>query len=612
MASLVSSDRIGGRFGLFLCLVVALLFVGCNPPTPPAVEPTSSAPDRTESVVGPPLFEDNTARSNIDFTYRNGEDTADHFSILESLGGGAGLIDYDGDGLLDVFLPGGGRFEGVNKRSIVGAPCKLFRNLGGGQFQDRTSAAGLEKLASGRPWFYSHGVAVADFDRDGWPDLLVTGYGGVALFRNVPVDAARPAGERRFEDITEKAGLATGITWATSAAFADLDGDGYPDLYLCQYVNWSWSNHPSCHYDGKTSDVCPPREFSGLTHKLYRNTAKGGFADVSSEAGLVPGGPTQSKGMGVAIADLDQDGKPDIYVANDTVDNFLYLNKSRPGSLRFEERGLVSGVARDDRGNANGSMGIDIGDPERMGKPAIWVTNYENELHALYRNESTSGHPFFQFRTTSAGIGAIGQRFVGWGTAFLDADLDGWEDLYIANGHAIRQPAGMHSSRRQRPVFLANQSGKLFADASARIGEYGKAPRLARGIAVGDLDNDGRPDLVISHLNEPVAVLRGIGGRDQHWIGVRLEGRDRACTVGARVIWESAGMRQSRFAKAGCSYASSGDRRHLFGLGADQEGRLIVAWPDGSEQTFEKLAVDRYYRIRQGAAIAEVESGRTP
>src|SRR5205085_1737931 len=200
--------------------------------------------DAEEELTGPPLFEDVTAACGVHFVYRNGEDTADHLSILESLGGGAGLIDYDGDGRLDIFLPGGGGFAGKDKKDIVGFPCKLYRNLGNGKFRDVTAAVGLDRLAGGRPWFYTHGVAVADFDRGGWPDLLVTGWGGVALFRNVPVDPADPAKGRRFEDVTAKAGLDKGIDWATSAAFADLDGDGYPDLYLCQYVDWSWKNNP--------------------------------------------------------------------------------------------------------------------------------------------------------------------------------------------------------------------------------------------------------------------------------------------------------------------------------------------------------------------------------
>ncbi|HEY8503074.1 MAG TPA: CRTAC1 family protein, partial [Gemmataceae bacterium] len=464
-------------------------------------------------------------------------------------------------------------------------------------------------LAGGRAWFYSHGAAVADYDRDGWPDLLVTGWGAVALFRNVPADPAAPAAGRRFEDVTAEAGLGEGVTWATSAAFADLDGDGYPDLYLCQYVDWSWQNHPLCHYDTKTPDVCPPRKFNGLMHKLYRNTGKGGFIDVSREAGLRPGGPAQGKGLGVLIVDTDGDGKPDVYVANDTVDNFLYLNRSRPGAVRLEERGLESGTARDDRGNANGSMGVDAGDPQRSGKPALWVTNYENELHALYRNDSAPGRPFFTYHSTAAGIGAIGQKFVGWGTAFLDADLDGWEDLFVANGHAIRYPTGKSSSRRQRPVLLLNRGGERFRDASGQIGDYAATPRLARGVGFGDLDNDGRTDLVVSHMNEPTVVLRGIGGPDNHWVGVRLEGKGHACAVGARAVWEAGGQRQTRFVKGGGSYASSGDRRLLFGLGREATGRLTVTWPDGTEQKFDSLAVDRYYRITQGSAEPEVEAG---
>ena len=594
-----------------LVVACALLAAGCD--TRPGSGTTRVAdPAPVEGADGPPLFEDITATTGIRHTYQNGEDPAEHpkhLSILESLGGGAGLIDFDGDGLLDVFLPGGGEFTGADGKEIVGRPCKLYRNLGGGKFEDVTAAAGLDKLAGGRPWFYSHGVAVDDYDRDGWPDLLVTGWGAVALLHNVPVDPADPKKGRRFEDVTAKAGLDKGITWATSAAWADFDGDGYPDLYVCQYVDWSWANNPQCTYDGKTPDVCPPKNFSGLPHKLFRNNGRGTFVDVSREAGIGPGGPGRSKGLGVLVVDVDGDGKPDIYVANDTVDNFLYLNQSTPGKLRFAEVGLLSGTARDDRGTPNGSMGLDAGDPERTGKPNIWVTNYENELHALYRNDCTPGRPFFHFRTAAAGIAAIGQKYVGWGTGFVDADRDGWEDLFVANGHAIRFPTGKESSRKQRPVLLMNQGAGKFRAASERVGAYAGTPHLARGVAFGDLDNDGRTDLVICHANEPVSVLRGIGGEGNHWLGVRLIGKDHACVVGTRATFAGGEMRLTRFAKGGGSYASSGDRRLLFGLGQQTAGRLTVRWPDGTEQEFEGLAVDRYYRVTQGAARAEAEAG---
>ncbi len=586
------------RKWLLLLPLLSFAMASCGP----NVDSSSITPPPVEEKPLPALFEDITSTAGIPFTYRNGEDTANHLSILESLGGGVGLIDYDGDGLLDVFLPGGGVFTGPDKKQIVGAPSKLFHNLGHGKFQDTTAAAGLTELAGQKPWFYSHGVAVADYDRDGWPDLLVTGWRAVALFHNVPNDPGNPSKGRKFEDVTTAAGLSQGITWATSAAWADFDGDGYPDLYLCQYVDWSWANNPPCTYDGKTPDVCPPKSFKGLTHKVFRNTGKSSFEDVSGTAGLVAGSMNTSKGLGVLAVDANGDGKPDVYVANDTVDNFFYLNQSIPGQIRFKECGLLSGVARDERGSANGSMGVDAGDPERSGRIHLWVTNYENELHALYRSEGSRGSPLFQHRTSLAGISAIGQKYVGWGTGFLDADLDGWEDIVVANGHAIRFPTG--TTRKQRPVLLLNEHGK-FRESTRRMGTYGVAEHLARGVGFGDLDNDGRTDLVISRMNDSVAILRGIGGTGRHWLGLELVGEKYASIVGARVKLTVGDAQQTRFAKSGGSYASSGDRRLLFGLGnAEKAGRVTVVWPDGKEQHFDNLATDRYHRLVQGKAEA--------
>jgi RNA polymerase sigma factor (sigma-70 family) len=544
----------------------------------------------------PDLYRDMTPQSGINFLYRNGQE-ANHYAILESLGGGVALLDYDGDGLLDIFVTGGGYYEGAGdaKDQIKGHGCRLYKNLGNWKFRDVTKEVGLEQAL-----FYSHGVAVADYDCDGWPDLLVTGWGRMALYHNVPVDPRAPAKGRRFVEVTKEAGLMKEPLWTTSAAWADLDGDGFPDLYVCQYVNWSLENNPFCR--GYTSDVdhdvCPPKMFQGLPHKVFRNNGNGTFTDVSKEAGLrlYSGDATEkpsdmSKGLGVVVVDVNDDGKPDIYVANDTVDNFLYLNKSTPGKIRLEEVGLPTGTARDDRGVPNGSMGVAAADYDGSGRASLWCTNYENEMHALYKNQ---GGGMFLFSTPAAGIAAIGQQYVGFGTGFLDVDNDGWEDLVITNGHVIRHPK--QAGLQQRPVLLRNLGKGRFADITIQGGDYFRAQHMGRGLVIGDLDNDGRPDLVISHLNEPVALLRNQAGVGQHWLGVELVGDKHRDIVGAKVIVEVGGRKLTRFTHGGGSYLSSGDRRMLFGLGkAARIDRLTVIWKPGQEQhwTGEQLKADQ-------------------
>jgi hypothetical protein len=563
---------------------------------------TDSAPQADDD--GPGYFEDRTAQSGIDFTYRNGQE-AGHYAILESLGGGVALIDYDGDGLLDIFLTGGGGFAGKDNKDIQGLPCKLYKNLGGFQFQDVTAEVGLD-----RPWFFTHGAAVADYDRDGWPDLLVTGYGQMALFHN----ESDGKGGRRFRDVTREAGLTREHFWATSAAWGDLDGDGWPDLYVCQYVDWSWDHNPLCagYTTNVARDVCPPGQFNSVPHALYHNVAgpDGGrrFVDASRRAGIRVA-PREDKdygkGLGVLFVDLDGDGRPDIYVANDTSGNFLFLNRSAPGRLHFDDVGFALGVCRDGAGTPTGSMGVDAGDYNATGLPSVWVTNYEGELHSLYRNKRVGKSLFFQYSTQPAGIAVIGQNFVGFGTAFVDVDGDGWQDLVISNGHVIRHP--YRCGVQQKPVLFHNQGRGTFAEVTRRGGPYFRGEHCGRGLAVGDLDNDGRPDLVISHLNEPVAVLRNQAGQGHHWLGIELAGPDHADVVGARVVLQAGDRRWTRFAKGGGSYLSSGDRRELIGLGdVGQVDRLTVEWPAGQPrvQHWDGLRVDAYYRLAQGQASA--------
>jgi hypothetical protein len=556
----------------------------CSDTTPtPGARPSEAAP--------PSFFRDVTAGSGLEAVYRNGEE-AKHYAILEALGGGVALLDYDGDGLLDVFVVGGGYFEG---QEIRGHPCRLFKNLGGFRFQDVTTAVGLD-----RPLFYTHGCAVADYDRDGWPDLLVTGYGRLALFHNEPDGK----GGRLFREVTSTAGL-TDDLWSTSAAWVDLDGDGYPDLYVCHYVDWSFAGkHPHCiGFDGKRRDICPPGHFTALPHRVYRNQGDGTFRDVSKAAGVRVEHPQQDygKGLGVLAVDVNGDGKPDLYIANDMTGNFLYLNRSQPGHIRLQEVGLDSGVGRDHLGAPNGSMGVAAADYDECGRPSLWVTNYEGELHALYHNDSRAERVAFHFSTQAAGIAAIGQTYVGWGTGFLDLDHDGREHLVFVNGHPNHFPrAG--ARRAQRPVLLRNLGQGRFQPITALGGHYFQEDHNGRGLALGDLDNDGRIDLVISHLNGPVTVLRNEAQTSNHWLGVALAGQGHRDVVGAGLTLEVGGRKLKRFAQGGGSYLCSSDRRHVFGLGqADRVGRLTVAWPGGREEHWDGLAIDRYWRLEEGS-----------
>jgi hypothetical protein len=588
---------------LLATAVGQLVILGCNNHSPTTVRPPSVPPASATAAPGQGFFADVTAQTGIEFTYRNGQE-AGNLAILESLGGGVILIDYDRDGLLDIFLAGGGHYVG---KEIRGHPCKLYKNLGNWKFRDVTIDVGLDQID-----FYTHGGTVGDFDNDGWPDLVVTGWGRTALFHN---------NHGKFEDVTQKAGLlpkdvtvnvnGRPVTqkwhWSTSAGFADFNGDGLPDLYVCHYVNWHLiENNPTCKdYTGKDrDDVCSPKKFDELPHYLYLNNGDGTFRDFSKEAGLKPG-----KGLGLVVADFNHDGMPDVYIANDTRDNYLYLNQ---GGAKFQEVGIELAVAKDEDGVPNGSMGVDTSDYDGSGHFSIFVTNYQQEAHALYRNRGLKNGrtlDVFNYASGYAGIKAIGLNYVGFGTSFLDFDLDGAEDLIITNGHVIRHPPPP-GTLQQKPVLLRNPYRRgmkpfevRFDEVSREAGPFFQIPHMGRGLVIGDLDNDGKPDIVFSNLNEPVVVLRNVLGNGHHWLGIELVGKRNRYAVGAELTLEVNGRKLVRQVKGGGSYLSASDRRIVFGLGtAMKVDRLTIRWPWGEAQTWEgaDLQVDHYCRLVEG------------
>jgi hypothetical protein len=308
-------------------------------------------------------------------------------------------------------------------------------------------------------------------------------------------------------------------------------------------------------------------------------------------------------GLGVVVVDVNGDRRPDIYAVNDTTRNFLYLNQSSPGKIRFQEIGIESGTALGARGRPDGSMGVDAADYDGSGRPSLWVTTFEHERHALYRNDCKEDQVAFEYVTRQSGIAALGSGYVGFGTGFIDLDNDGWEDLVLVHGHVRRYPT--RSPLRQRALMLVNQGTGRFINRTLQGGAYFQSPHRGRGLAIGDLDNDGRADLVITHLNEPVVLLRnnpqGEGVLHHHWLGLELLGKKNRDIVGAKIVVEAGKRRLTRFARGGGSYLSSSDRRILVGLGsAEKVGRVTVTWPWGEEQHWEELPIDRYWRLVEG------------
>lgn len=560
---------------LWVCLLIAGGCSGTPSPVPnsgPKVTVQPSAADQVGAGKNKTTihFTDVTASAGIDFTYKNDNQKMNR-AIVESVGGGQGMFDFDRDGLLDLLHVGGGLYRGPDNKEMGGYPSILYRNRGQWKFEDISQPAG--GFAGDR---FKHGCTAADYDNDGFQDVLICGYGGVQLWRNM--------GDGTFEEGHAAAQLMDKL-WSTSGAFGDFDKDGCVDLYVAHYVDWSFANDPPCRASNDTSlkEACPPKVFKGLPDMLYMSNGDGTFRDASAAAGLKFDG----KGLAVITADFDLDGDQDIYVCNDTTENFLYLND---GSGKFIEDAALRGCATDHKGVPNGSMGIDLADYNHDGLPDIWVANYERESFALYEND---GSGFFRHVSEPLGITAIGGVFVGFGTMFVDLDRNGFEDLVVNNGHVQFYP--QETPVRQVPLILMNNGGTSFDHVPVGDGSYLDVPHLGRGFAIGDLDNDGDPDFGFTNNDEPSALLRNDSTDDNLWLRVRLVGRaSNRDSIGARLEWDAGGVKLLRFVKSGASYLSHCDDRPLFAFPKGTKGgTLTIHWPSGKVQRVESELAGR-------------------
>jgi hypothetical protein len=536
----------------------------------------SATPARDTPASATAMFTDDAEAAGLKFVYHNGR--SKRHQLPETMGGGVALLDYDGDGNLDVYLVQGGSFPPESPPSADGGD-RLFRNLGGGRFEDVTERTGL----AGRSGF-GFGVAVGDFDNDGRPDLFVTRWRRYALYRNV--------GGGRFEDVSERAGLGGDRGLPTSAAFADLDGDGDLDLYVCHYCSWDAENPRICR-DSLSGAImsCNPIELAAEPDHLFRND-DGRFVDVTREAGIVD---RDGRGLGVVAADLDDDGRVDLFVANDMSANFFWKNL---GGLRFEEAAELAGVASGGDGGYRAGMGVARGDLDGDGRVDLCVTNFFGEATAFFRD---LGSGLFADHADASGIAAASRPLLGFGIAAFDANNDGRLDLATANGHV----------NDLRPHFLFQMPAQLllgigrgrFRDASADSGACWGVPRMGRGLAAGDLDNDGLVDLVLVSQNQPVAYFHNRTERPGRALTLRLEGREsNRDGVGARVSVTAGGLTLVGERFGGGSYVSASDLRLHFGLGLARRVDLVeVRWPSGRIDRHRDLETNAGYLLREGA-----------
>jgi enediyne biosynthesis protein E4 len=532
-------------------------------------------------------FTDISRASGIDFKHENSP-TSNKY-LVETMGGGVALLDYDNDGRLDIFFTNGAKIDDpmpdgkLPDKSDRKFWNRLYHQNADGTFTDVTEKAGLTGMPQN---YYGMGVAVGDYDNDGFEDIYVTGYGGNTLYHN--------NGNGTFTDVTKAAGVGAG-GWSASAGFFDYDNDGKLDLFVTRYIDWTFPTNRFCgeHRPGYRA-YCHPDNYEGVSNILYHNNGDGTFTDVSVKAGIAnPNG----KGLGVSFADYDGDGFTDIFVANDSVQCFLYHNN---GNGTFTEVGLLAGVGYNEEGKAFAGMGADFTDFNNDGRPDIVVTDLSNERYMLFRNDGDSS---FRDVTNLSGVGGATLSFSGWSTHLFDYDNDGWKDLFVAQGHVMDtiERTSPNLKYLQPPLLLRNEFGHFARVAPGAVFQVDWA---GRGAAFGDLDNDGDIDVVLSNLGQKAVVLRNDGGNRKNWLGIQTIGKkSNRDGIGCRVkVVSASGLAQYFTVSTAVGYLSASDKRLVVGLGSDATAKLVeVRWPSGIMQKFENVKAGRWLKATEPA-----------
>jgi hypothetical protein len=523
-------------------------------------------------------FADVTSAAGINFRHNNGAFGGKF--LPETLGSGCAFLDYDSDGWQDILLVNSMDWPGHSRQRST---LKLYRNNRNGTFTDVTRAAGLDIE------MYGMGVAVADYNNDGFPDILISCVGQNRLFKNT--------GKGTFVDVTNASGLGKRQAFSTSAIWFDYDGDGWLDLFVCNYVKWSPEHDVFCSLDGKHKSYCTPEAFLGQTCWLFHNRGNGTFEDVTAHSGIFD---SSSKSLGVAMLDYDEDGWPDLLVANDTQPNKLYRNQ-RNGT--FKDVAVDAGIAFSGEGKARAGMGVDVGDFDNSGRDGIAITNFDNEMIGLYRSD---GKGNFSDIAVQSGVGLPSKTTLGFGCALGDYDLDGSLDLVAVNGHIDDTVRNVRNvGYAQPPQLFLNTGGAKFTEIGAQLGGGFSSPKVGRGLALGDFDRDGDLDLLMTTNNGPAYLFRNDQTAGNHSIRFHLIGtKSNRDAIGARVKIFAAGTMQSRTVKSGSTYLSQSELPVTFGLGKqDQIDQLIIHWPSGESEEFKNLPAGNLYQVTEKQSI---------